>query len=119
MHPPERSAASPRRRCAYNGEDEPPAGHDRSMFGPICVRAAGWEDLMRDNRHGRPLIDRRAMLLGATGLAASAAFPAAAQRAAPAAGGELFAYVGSYTAASKGHGEGIVLLRVDTRNGAL
>jgi 6-phosphogluconolactonase len=75
---------------------------------------------MRDNRDGRLAIDRRTVLLGAAGVAAGATFPAAAQqRSASASGGELFAYVGSYTSASKGHGEGIVLLRVDARSGAL
>ena len=51
-------------------------------------------------------------------MAAMAALPAAAKQGSPA-GGELFAYVGSYTGVSKGHGEGIALMRVDQRSGAL
>jgi 6-phosphogluconolactonase len=72
---------------------------------------------MHDNRD--PRIDRRALLCGAAALAAGAAFPAAAQPRAAPKGGDLFAYVGSYTGVSKGHGEGIALLRVDPRDGAL
>ncbi|SDR61298.1 6-phosphogluconolactonase, cycloisomerase 2 family [Rhizobiales bacterium GAS113] len=52
-------------------------------------------------------------------MAATAVFPATAQQVSQAGGGDLFAYVGSYTSASKGHGEGIALLRVEPRSGAL
>ena len=65
---------------------------------------------------GRRGIERRAVLGGTAAIAASAVLPAVAK---PAAGGNLFAYMGSYTAASKGHGEGIILLRADQRSGAL
>ncbi|SED36734.1 hypothetical protein SAMN05519104_3398 [Rhizobiales bacterium GAS188] len=68
---------------------------------------------------GRGGIERRAVLGGAVAVAATAVFPAAAQQGSTAGGGDLFAYVGSYTSASKGHGEGIALLRVEPRSGAL
>jgi 6-phosphogluconolactonase (cycloisomerase 2 family) len=59
------------------------------------------------------------LLSAAAVLAAGAAAPAKAQKRGATSGGDLFAYVGSYTAVSKGHGEGIALLRVDQRTGAL
>jgi 6-phosphogluconolactonase (cycloisomerase 2 family) len=73
---------------------------------------------MQQDGVGRRGIERRAVLGGAAAIAASAVLPASAKPQASG-GGDLFAYVGSYTAASKGHGEGITLLRADQRSGAL
>lgn len=66
-------------------------------------------------------IARRAALTGAVATAAATALPAAAQRRGAAESGGVLAYVGSYTSASKppGNGEGISLLRMDPRTGAL
>src|SRR5580704_17796422 len=71
-------------------------------------------------RAGHP-IGRRAVLGGAAAFAATAVLPAAARQRATAAGRPVFAYVGSYTGASKpaGHGEGITLLRMEPGTGAL
>jgi len=66
-------------------------------------------------------IARRTALGGVVAAAAATALPAAAQRRGAAGGGSVLAYVGGYTSASKppGHGEGIALLRMDSRTGAL
>jgi len=69
----------------------------------------------------RQAIARRTALSGVVAAAAATALPAAAQRRRTAVGGGVHAYVGGYTSASKppGHGEGIALLRMDPRTGAL
>src|SRR5271163_92013 len=66
-------------------------------------------------------IARRTALGGVVAMAAATALPAAAQRRTAVGGGSVLAYVGSYTSASKppGHGEGIALLRMEPRTGAL
>lgn len=67
-------------------------------------------------------IARRMALSGVVAAAAATALPAAAQqRRAGTGGGSVLAYVGSYTSASKppGHGDGIALLRMEPRTGAL
>ncbi|MBV9053739.1 MAG: lactonase family protein [Hyphomicrobiales bacterium] len=68
-----------------------------------------------------PEIRRRALLGGAAAFTAIAAFPAAARQRANRQVKARFAYVGSYTSASKpaGHGEGITLWRVEADTGAL
>lgn len=76
------------------------------------------ESIDADNQ----MIARRATLGGVVAAAAVRALPAAAQqRRTGTSGGSLFAYVGSYTSASKppGHGDGIALLSMDPRTGAL
>lgn len=67
------------------------------------------------------LIGRRGVLGGAAALAANVVLPAAARQRPSAPGRHIFAYVGSYTGASKpaGHGEGITLLRMEAGTGAL
>jgi 6-phosphogluconolactonase len=73
-------------------------------------------------RDVRQAINRRSALGGAVAAAAATALPAAAQRRrATASGANVLAYIGSYTSASKppGHGEGITLLHMEPRTGAL
>ncbi|MBV9569424.1 MAG: lactonase family protein [Hyphomicrobiales bacterium] len=70
---------------------------------------------------GGHVIGRRGLLGGAAAFAATASWPAAARPTARGQPKARFAYVGSYTSASKpaGHGEGITLLRLEGDSGAL
>ena len=69
-------------------------------------------------------VTRRTLLAGGAALTASASLPAAAQQRRPSTPGRsALAYIGSYTPqavhGATGHGEGIILLRLDLSTGAL